>query len=155
MEPGYLCHRALGRTRVRIPERRRDSDYFERVARVLAACPGIEAVEANALTASLLVSHAGDVEALARLARDRDLFDLRSGPIPAKTLTDSVGKGGAAVSRALGQWTGGQADLAVVAFLFFVTLGVAQVFRGRVAIPAITAFWYAASVVLMSRKAGK
>lgn len=155
MDRAYLCHRAGGRSRIRIPDRRRDAEFFDWAARELADCDGIEAVIANPVTGSLLVSHSCTAESLAHRARDLGLFELVPGPVPVPTLTQQVGRGGALVSRTLGDWTGGRVDMAVVAFLFFVTLGVAQMVRGRVAIPAITAFWYAASVVLMSRKAAK
>src|SRR5260370_26766214 len=71
-----MRHVAAGRLRIKVPEKRRDTAFFDTVAERLATWDSVERVETNPLTASVLV-HFSDphrlfLEALAK----NDLFDI-------------------------------------------------------------------------------
>ena len=55
-----VVHATAGRTRLRIASRRGDAGFFTSCAGQLAAATGVSAVEARALTASVLVHHEDD-----------------------------------------------------------------------------------------------
>jgi hypothetical protein len=124
--PGaFLAHASGGRTRLRVPSRRGDTDYFTACAARLAEFDGVLAVTPRALTASLLVEHDGDFGAIAARARAAGLFALE----PAS------GEPELARGPAVPGLAGVLGALAVV-----------QLLRQRVLPPAITLLWYAASV---------
>lgn len=81
-----VCHRAPGRFRVRIVERRRDEAYFTRVGEALAQEPSVLEVTTNPRTGSVLVLHRGDLAALLERARAIGLFSTK----PAEPRTPTV-----------------------------------------------------------------
>ncbi len=80
-----VCHRAPGRFRVRIVERRRDEAYFMRVEEALAQEPAVLEVTTNPRTGSVLVLHRGDPAALLERAGAIGLF--RTKPAEPRTPT--------------------------------------------------------------------
>ncbi len=60
-----VVHQMAGRTRLRIPDKRRDQPYFDQVADRLRELPGVTQVEANATTASVLIEHEQNLDDLA------------------------------------------------------------------------------------------
>lgn len=76
-----IAHVLPGRVRLQFAEHRGDAALFSRLAERLAEAPGIRAVRANPTTGSLLVMHSEDgVDSIARLARERGLFELAATP---------------------------------------------------------------------------
>ena len=120
-----MAHASGGRTRVRVPSRRGDAEFFAACAARLAEFDGVLAVTPRALTASLLVEHDGDFGGIAERARAAGLFALE----PANE------EEGLASGPAIPGLAGVLGALAVV-----------QLFRQRVLPPAITLLWYAAAV---------
>ena len=121
----FTAHASGGRTRLRVPSRRGDADFFTACAARLAEFDGVLAVTPRALTASLLVEHDGDFGAIAERARAAGLFALE----PAND-EEELARGPAMPGLA-----GVLGALAVV-----------QLFRQRVLPPAVTLLWYAAAV---------
>ena len=74
--PAILEHLTAERARLRLPKLRRDRDAFDRLATATAALPGVQAVEANPLTAGMLIRHGGDFAAIAVAAKAAGLFSL-------------------------------------------------------------------------------
>ena len=56
----YVVHRTASRMRLRIPGRRLDQAYFERLKQRLIRSLGVMAVEINPLTASVLIEHSSN-----------------------------------------------------------------------------------------------
>jgi hypothetical protein len=121
----HTAHASAGRTRVRVPERRGDVDYFSSSAARLAEFEGVLAVTPRAVTASLLIEHEGVFGAIAERARAEGLFALEPAPHEDPPAPRLAVPGLAGVLGAL---------------------AVVQLFRQRVLPPAITLLWYAASV---------
>jgi hypothetical protein len=118
----YVAHAAAGRTRLRVPARQGDVEFFTACAARLAEIEGVLAVQPRALTASLLVEHDIDLEAIAEQARAAGLFTIAADPVERE----------ADRAPALPALAGLLGTLAVV-----------QLFRNRVLPPAITLAWYA------------
>lgn len=149
-----ICHVSAGRVRVRITSMKRDADYFSRLTEYLSPLPGVERVEANPLTGSVLVLHSmdlksvDDLKAVADYSQVTGLFKIvveerSSGPL-AKNLADTF----AALNAQLKASTGGKIDMATLAVLGLIGVGIVQISQGAVAVPAITALWYASSILM-------
>jgi hypothetical protein len=157
----YITHATQGRVRIKIPDRKGDSTYFASLKEKLAGLselPGIQRVEANPMTGSILVLHtldlqATDLEMVAQYSEFNNLFRLRESlPVqrPAsgrreQSLRENNGQAG---SR-----TGSEIDPKVLAILGFVGVAIIQLKRGHIMMPAITALWYAYS--LMKERQGE
>jgi len=70
----YVAHASMARLRLRIPSRRHDQAFFDRVCERLAARAEVVAAKANPATASLLIQHYCPLERLYSVAADENLF---------------------------------------------------------------------------------
>ena len=71
-----ISHFTARRLRIKVPEKRRNTDFFDTVAERLATWDSVERVETNPLTASVLI-HFSDPERLfLEAAAKNDLFDI-------------------------------------------------------------------------------
>lgn len=73
----HLAHATTRRARLRLPSAKGDDAFFHRVLQELQQCPAVTRVSVNAATASVLVCHLGDLDAVARHAEARGLFEVR------------------------------------------------------------------------------
>ena len=69
-----LCHRTVGRFRIRVPEKRKDEAYLAQVKKTLEQHHDVHEVHTTPLTGSVLVIHSGDHDALLAHAEDAGLF---------------------------------------------------------------------------------
>jgi hypothetical protein len=141
----YLAHRAPGRLRLRIPERRGDADYFRRVAEALAGHAGVSAVEVSAVTAGVLVRHAGSlsVAEVSRCGRVAGLFDLDPGLAAGVPAVRQVAAQLRAIDVALRGASRNEADVRSLVFVGMLGLAAVQLLRGHVLGPATTLLWQA------------
>jgi hypothetical protein len=153
----HVAHRAAGRVRLRVPSRRGEPAYFRALGEALSAHRGVLAVEANPLTAGVLVRHAPELplEALARLGRESALFDLTpsvaSHPPAGKLLASRFRD----ADQALGDLTGGAVDLRSLGFLALVALALLQAARGQILAPATTLLVQAFGLVGAAENGGE
>lgn len=139
----YVAHTVPGRVRLRIPARRGDDAYFANVASQLREIGGAEGVKTNPRTGSVLINGL-ELDRLAETARNERLFALRRSPPPPESVIDAVGTSVDTLESGVKKVTRGEMDLASLAFVFFLGLGLVQLLRGNFAGPATTLFWYAA-----------
>jgi hypothetical protein len=74
-----ICHLTARRMRVRIPDRRRDTAFFDDIVDRLSRRQSIERVEANPLTASILVYCSDPQKVLADITARNDLLAMDFG----------------------------------------------------------------------------
>lgn len=144
-----LVHHALGRTRFRVPDKRRDTAYFERVAAALSRGPGVESVQYNPVTGSVLALHHGDPAALARAAEAEGLFRLAADTPKSHGVTERVAERFQSLNRQLKFLSRGELDLPGLLFLGLIAMAVEAIRREQIIAPASTLLWYALSVVIM------
>jgi hypothetical protein len=147
-----LCHFAHGRLRVKIPEKRRDQAFFERVRQRLAGWDNVDHVEVNPLTASVLVQFRDAGAPFPENALDNELFELDRDALdaaaePAPALTEQAAELFAETDAAVRRWTDNGADLRSAIFLLLVAGGIYQLLRGNIAAPAATLLWYAGATL--------
>lgn len=141
----FITHATHGRVRIKIPAKKGDAAYFASLRDKLAALselPGIQRIEANPLTGSILVLHTLDPEAIdlrlvAQYSEFNQLFRLQQ---PPAIQTPVPG------NKASGR-TAREIDPKVLAILGFVGVAIIQLKRGHIMMPAITALWYAYSLI--------
>jgi hypothetical protein len=129
-----VAHQSPGRVRLTIDGRRGDSAFFHQLAQRCAALTGVNRVRINPTAASLVVEYRGTLQALIRQAAGLFAFD---GSI----------KPGLAADEPLpfALVSGRELNPMFMSGAAFALLGLIQSLRGRVTVPAATAFWYAAT----------
>ena len=154
---GYIAHRIGDRVRVRIPERKGDSAYFTRVERDLSACERVMYVEANPLTASILLRYHGTNDDLRRDAISRGLFAITEMPPPVNPTLTAVAERIDQLDRFLQRSSNGSIDLLEVAFVGLIGASIVQVLRGQALGPASTLLAHALTILALyrSRRIGR
>jgi hypothetical protein len=151
----FLSHRISGRARLKIPSKKGDFHYFESLKEQLSKCSGIETMEVNPVSGSILIVHASDVEKIAEYARNKNIFNLKNNRSNSADLHSTVSKSFKDINGKIRGITGGDMDIAGAAFLTLLGLGIYQISRGNFAAPAwYTAFWYALNIFLKSGNKG-
>jgi hypothetical protein len=153
-----VVHSSKRRLRVRIPSKKGDAAYWANLADRFADCKGIEDIEVNPRTASLLFVHETDSAAIIRFAASEGVF-LAEGKTPVREhpaiydgLTDTFNK----VDNTIKDFTGNELDLSSLSFLALVGAGVYKIAKGDFSAPAwYTAFWYGFNIFLKSKPNGK
>jgi hypothetical protein len=155
----FISHASSGRIRVKIPAKKNDADYFSGLREHFSPIPGVERVEVNPLTASILVKHTLDLNNSADLKPVADYFESRglfklAVPLPSSlperrpvATAEGVAAALAGLNAQVKGWSAGMLDFSTLAVLGLISVGVLQASRGIVAVPAITAFWYASSIL--------
>lgn len=116
----------------------------------IASLPGVTEVRADSRTGSMLIL--GDAVSYGALeAASRRAGHALERAEEARPLIDHLSNRLEAADQRLRQASGGGLDIASVAVLVLLGTAVIQMARGRIAGPAITILWYAASTVLMAR----
>lgn len=147
-----ISHRTLRRLRVKIPSKKGDRAYFSHIKEELSENPGIERLEINPVTGSVLVVHALDPEVISEYAEGHNLFKIKENSARPKALSRRVVKGFGDFDNKVKRFTGGELDLPEATFLTLLVMGLYEIGRGNIMAPAwYTAFWYAFNVFLKAK----
>ena len=153
----YVTHFTPGRVRLRIPARRHDPAFFAEVKTAVEAWPGIQEVQTNPRTASVLVFFSDPAAALAH-AQDCHLFEVHEAE-PTASHGSAVPIAERAEDRARGlsgwleQITGGRTDLRSLLLLGLVGAAGYEVYRGNIQSPSTSLLW-CATAMLGARSGG-
>ncbi|MBV8700177.1 HMA2 domain-containing protein [Bradyrhizobium sp.] len=72
----YVEHEIPGRLRLRVPDRRGDSGYFESIKQGLSKHPGVKQLNVAPATASILLHYDGAAEPITAAAHQHGLFEI-------------------------------------------------------------------------------
>ena len=151
----HVTHRMSHRLRIKVPTKRRDFKYFDTLTQHLSSVSGVEVVEANPLTATMLITHDLDADALLLTAQEKGFFTLQHTSPPEINIHKAVSTQFFDIDKQLKSFTKGSLNIGGAAFLALVGVGVYQISRGNFAAPAwYTAFWYAMNIFLKSKETG-
>lgn len=148
---GYIAHRIGDRVRLRIPARKGDGAYFARVERELAACRRVLFVEANPLTASVLLRYTGTDDDLRRDGIDLELFTIEATPPAANPVLNAAAARLDQLDRVIQRSSNGSFDLLEVAFVGLVGASIVQTLRGQALGPASTLMAHALAILALHR----
>ncbi len=151
----YLSHLTSERLRIKIPSKKGNTAYFLSLKDQLSQfskLPGVQKIEVNPLTGSILVRHTLDmknldINTIAQYTEINGLFMLKlpaAGQTPASL---KLGETFSHMNTKIKSFTGGEIDVSTLAILGFLGVAIFQMRRGHVMIPAITALWYAATLL--------
>ena len=150
-----LSHQSPGRLRLRIPSRKGDELFFQSLKDQLSSLSGVERIDINPFTGSILLIHSIDTEKIAQFALTKGLFEIQRESANASSFHREATKAFNILDgRALG-FTGGGINLGALASLALIAAGTYQVVRGNFgAIPWYTAYWYGLNLFLKSKPGG-
>jgi hypothetical protein len=140
-----ISHSAHGRTRFRVVSKRREDAFFAKVAEHLRGADGVTQVEVNAATGSVLVHHRLPLDVLIQRARKESLFRVDDGAT--QRLRDHLRRQFGTLNGEVSRLTEGRLDLEDCAVLLLLAVGLRQLVAGQFAAPALTAFFYAATLL--------
>jgi hypothetical protein len=149
----FVTHASQGRVRVKIPEKKKDRDYFSQLKNYLVPLPGVVKVETNSLTGSVLVLHSldfntlDDLRTMSQYSEMMGLFKLAEPGAASVSLAQGLAGAVAGVNQGVKGVTGGFVDLPTLGIAGLLGVGIWQISRGEVAVPALTALWYASSIL--------
>lgn len=146
----YIVHSTTERLRIKIPSKKGDEAYFSSLKTLFSTYPGIEKLEVNPLTGSVLFVQTGnppDRKVLAEYAQKNNLFRLGDLIPRSVNLSWTISNQLQELENRMRDFTRGTLDFPGLVFLGLVSAGLFQILRGNLApIPWYTAFWYGFSV---------
>lgn len=149
----FVCHKTSNRLRVRIPAKRRNTEYFTALEKDLITLEGVEKAITNPVTTGLLLVHNVSLDKLSEYAAEKGLFSLIDTPSRQMALHDSLTDNFNALDKKVKDSTQGAVDIGSLAFLGLIGAGIYQISKGNFAAPAwYTAFWYALNIFLKTNK---
>jgi hypothetical protein len=147
-----ICHKSAGRLRLKVPSKKGNAAYFNELKNAFSEIEGLQGIEVNQMTASVLLL-AADTKKIADYAASKELFIIKDEPMKHDSLRSGVADAFRIINGKLKSVTGGDIDAAGAAFLALAGIGIYQISRGNFAAPAwYTAFWYALNIFLKSDK---
>lgn len=147
---GQIAHQTVGRVRIDLPAKRGDAAYFSTLSQQIAGLDEVLAVRTNPITGSLIIEYDGPFDALLHRFDDMAIDILAQ---PARTGSVAAARQAAAQDSALPYRlvSGRTLHPMVLVGLAFGALGLVQVARGQVLVPALSAFWYAARAFRLAK----
>ncbi len=150
-----LRHQSPGRLRLQVPSQKGNGFFFQSVMGSLSNLPGVERIEINPVTGSILLIHSTDAERIAQYARENGLFEIRSDRTHVSSFHQAAAKAFHTLDGQARALTGGGINLGALASIALIGAGTYQILRGNfAAIPWYTAFWYGLNLILKSRPGG-
>jgi hypothetical protein len=151
----YIKHQLPGRVRLKIPQKRGDFGYFDRIAELFTGCPGITQLQLNPPAASILICHEIEIDFLnfTEFAQANGLFTIVEQPyeetftIPYLPIPKLTSTGLNRIDESLMDLSQGRLDGRSLLFLSLIGLAVRQMAKGHIMGPASTLLWYAFSVL--------
>jgi hypothetical protein len=147
-----VAHRTSGRVRLRIREKRGDEAFFFELSELLQEIDTVQAVRANAMTGSVVIEYAGDFDGLAELMKTRDII-VEKGQEPAASPVKESGTTRLSAPIPLNIVSGREITPMFMIGVLLAGVGVVQIFRGRVLVPAMSGFWMAMVAFCQSGRA--
>ena len=142
-----IAHRSPGRLRIRVVERG-DRRIFDQLRAGLDVCPGVEQLDVNPRTGSVLIHHEADSDAIVDYALTHELF-ANAAPRSSRHSSPSGAARSAlrAVDVQLRQRTEGRWNLREVGFVALAGAGLLQLASRNIWPAGITLFWYATTLL--------
>lgn len=151
----YIKHQLPGRVRLKIPQKKGDYRYFDRIAELFADCPGITQLQLNPQAASMLICHETDAAFpnIAEFAQTHGLFTLveqqpdETFSIPHLPIAKLTSTSFNRLDESLLDFSQGWLDGRSLLFLALVGMSFSQISKGRFMAPAASLLWYALALL--------
>ncbi|MFI5304684.1 MAG: HMA2 domain-containing protein [Nitrospiria bacterium] len=156
----FITHFISGRVRIKIPSKKGDDAYFLSIKERFSGLPGVQKIEINSLTGSILILHTFDPESLdvkelKAYTELNSLFRLEGGGPgpnrPSLKIRKRFGETFQGLNQKMKDLTNEEIDLPTLAFMLLLGIGIYQIGAGNFAAPAwYVAFWYAMNIFLQA-----
>ena len=125
---------------------------FPRVEKSLSEDGSVEGLDVNGRTASVLIKGSPiDMDHIIALGEKYALFQLEEAPPKVEPLSSRIATPFRDLGRSIDRFSGGEIDLAGMAFLGLIAWGMVQLARGNLTAPPwYVAFWYALGIFTKS-----
>lgn len=146
----YISHALPGRVRIKVPDRRGDTDFFSRIEDRLGGIDGIAKLQTNPLTGSILIEHhTAPLDRVFEAAQREALFTLQAPDDPGEPPPEAASLDESPLALWISQrGMGGLGfDINSALALLMLALAVRQMMRGQVMVPALSLLWYAYELV--------
>jgi hypothetical protein len=140
-----VAHVTKGRARIQFPEQRGDLAFFGHMVQLIEQSGLVRSVRANPVTGSIVLEFDGRPEDL--LAKLKALVAVEIAPPQAYRQSRSPRAATAPFTLVSGR----DINPMLMAGTLFGAVGVVQTLRGHLLLPALSAFWIAASAFRMAR----
>lgn len=135
-----IAHSMPGRLRIRLPELRGNAEVFAQLEDLLLESRLVHGVRVNPVTASVTLEFDGQQEALLEALRTRLPFALDLSPAPGPA---HIRPSASFQPDPVRLVSGRDINAMFLAGTLFIGVGLVQALRGRIMLPALSAFWYA------------
>ena len=147
----FVSHKTGSRIRLKVPSKKKDLRFFLSLAEKLPAVDGVQAVETNPLTGSVLLSHSADPDQIIQTFVTGGFFRVGNSTSERTHLQGRISETFKSIDLAVRDVSGNELDIGGTAFLALLALGGYQIIKGNVtAIPWYAAAWYALNIFLKS-----
>ena len=151
----YITHATKGRLRIKIPLRKGDRAFFSALQDHLSRFsefPGIQKIELNPITGSMLVIHSLEtnpayLKLIEAYVEQKGLFKIGTPSPPHASVFGKLAETFKNANNEITDFTAGELDIRSLALVALLGLGLYQISRGQFMIPAVSAFWYAATLL--------
>jgi hypothetical protein len=150
----YISHMIPRRLRIKIPSKKGDMYFFGDMYKQLAACEGIERVEVNSLTGSILLIHTVDAGKIAEFSQHNNLFTIKDTKLYGKQtyISQKISEKFQDINHKVIVSTKGFANIPDLMVLTLIGLSIFQISQGNFIAPAwYTALWYAMNIFLKAQ----
>ncbi len=148
----HISHRTSGRLRLKVTSKREHTGYLKSLPDKFSGAPGINELEINPSTGSVLIKHAGDSDEIIDFVRKRGIFKIKFNSVRPPSVHQGVTSAYRDVDGLVQSLSNGSTNAGGLAFLGLVIFGIMQIGKGNFAAPAwYTVFWYALNVFLKSQ----
>jgi len=145
-----ISHQTPERLRLKIPSRKGDSEYFLALKDQFTKANGVERLETNPATSSILIIHRGNSHDLVSFGETQNLFTMEK-PSAQPVVSKGVVGGFNFCNDIIRKITHRELDIPVIAFIALVGVAIYQIARGNFSAPAwYTALWYGLNIFLKS-----
>lgn len=154
----FVTHMTAGRLRIRIPSKKGEAAYFSSLKERFSGVPGVQKIEVNPMTGSVLVRHTlsvreMDLGILSGYTEAGGLFKLGTFKGANQPVSEKITEIFKDADEKVRGFTAGEIDLSTAAVFGLLGVGVVQMVRGRSAAPAWhVAFWYALNIFLNNQR---
>ena len=148
----HIVHRAPNRLRLKVASKKEHEGYLRTLPDKFTGISGIDEIEINPLTGSVLFKHGGNGEEIIDFMKKHGIFAIKAKSLRPPSVHRGVSSIYQQIDGLVHDFSDGSTNAGGIAFISLLAYGVLQISRGNIAGPAwYTAFWYALNIFLKSQ----
>ena len=148
----HIAHCAPKRLRLKVASKRDHEVYLRALPEKFAGFSGIDEIEINPLTGSILFKHGVKTDEILDFVKQHGIFEIKVKSVRPPSVHKGISSIYQELDSMVNGFSNGSTNAGGLAFIGLLAYGVIQISRGNIAGPAwYTAFWYALNIFLKSQ----